>query len=79
MKGPPPQLFLPSWFAREICLMGQLDKTCKYLSVGENGYSCCKLIPEIREKIDELSKTFTAKGDNCPGTPMINPKFIRNN
>lgn len=76
---PPPQLFLPDWFADQICLVGQGKKTCIYLTVGENGFTCAKLIPNASKAINERRKTFTAQGDNCPGTPMINPSTIRGN
>lgn len=79
MKGPPPQLFLPEWFTQTICLIGQGEACCRYLAVGENGHICVKLISSVRRVLDTRQTTFIAKGDNCPGTPMIDPKSIRGN
>lgn len=68
MIAPPPQLFIPEWFARKICLLGHGEKCCKYLTAGQHGFYCAKLDEKLKQQIDMLK--LVAKGDNCPGTPM---------
>ena len=75
----PRQLFLADFFVKDVCRVGQLDKTCKYLTIGENGFVCAKLLPGAKELIDHHKANFIAKGNNCPGIPMLDPKFIRGN
>ena len=75
----PRQLYIEREYAEKVCRIGQFDKTCRYLAVGENGYTCAKLIPAARYLIDAQKETYTAQGDNCPGVPMFDPKHIRGN
>lgn len=54
--------------AKEICKLGQGEKTCRYLVVGEKGFKCGKY-NFVRGAIDERSEagTMNAKGNNCEG------------
>lgn len=42
---------------------------CKYIffSTVENDFCCAKLNDELKNKIDSLSDSMKAQGDNCPG------------
>lgn len=55
-------------YVNKICKIGQLEKCCRYLSLGENGFQCLKFtglayILDVRVK----ENTIIAKGDNCEG------------
>jgi hypothetical protein len=55
-------------YAVEVCKLGQGHGTCRYLTMGRNGWSCEKH-GELRATIDFKVRMgmFTARGDNCPG------------
>ncbi|MFA5599854.1 MAG: hypothetical protein WDA06_04580 [Phenylobacterium sp.] len=52
----------------EICLIGQGNKTCRYIMMGDAGYICIKN-SSIQETIDQnvKDKKMTAIADNCFG------------
>jgi hypothetical protein len=55
-----------------VCKLGQEHLTCRYLTVGPNGFECVKLSGMKRyldKRVEE--KTMTARGDNCPGVTSL--------
>jgi hypothetical protein len=55
-------------WAREVCLIGHGERTCRYITMTANGWSCAKH-SSLRAHLDERvrTKTMGARGDNCPG------------
>lgn len=51
-----------------VCLLGQGDKTCRYLAAGAAGFSCEKHT-DLAETIDRAAERggMKAKGNNCDG------------
>lgn len=76
-----PKLFVEPGYAERVCKRnnkpGDFNKAvvCRYLATGMNGLRCTKLVPELRAKIDAISDSFAAKGDNCPGMRMISEEI----
>jgi hypothetical protein len=76
---------IPDWLclaqahAEEVCKLGQGPATCRYLTLGENGWFCAKLDKKLKGDIDRQQETFMAKGDNCDGIRMISAKLVNNN
>lgn len=53
-------------WAKYICRIGQGHATCRYLTMGINGWSCEKLTP-LAGVLDTRVNTMTAQADNCEG------------
>lgn len=53
---------------RDICLIGQGEKCCRYLAMSPHGWSCEKLTP-ARFVLDDrvAAGSMYARGDNCDG------------
>jgi len=53
---------------KEICLIGQGEITCAYISVGPDGFTCLKgTNQEGQIKRRLLTGELRAQGDNCDG------------
>lgn len=54
---------------KRVCLIGQHEKCCRYLTCNAQGFDCEKHSAELREVIDAkvANGEFTARADNCPG------------
>lgn len=59
---------IPIKILRDTCKVGQGEKCCRYVVVGEHGIVCCKG-SNLGHAIDVRVKEgkMVAKGDNCPG------------
>jgi hypothetical protein len=60
---------IPSDQVDKVCLIGQADRTCKYITIqGERGFVCAKGT-SMGDMLDNLAKNnkITAKSDNCEG------------
>jgi hypothetical protein len=66
-----PRLFLEDEIIFNLCHIGEGEETCRYLVAGAHGYACIKFIPQAKAEVDKIAHTFVAKGDNCPGMPML--------
>lgn len=66
-----PRLFLEDNIVFNICKIGQLEKTCRYVAAGQHGFACLKLMPEAKEKLDKIVEKMIAKGNNCEGIQML--------
>jgi hypothetical protein len=53
-----------------ICKPGQMEKTCRYLLIGMEGWECGKMNPQIKKMLDERVTKMSAQGDNCDGWLM---------
>jgi hypothetical protein len=53
-----------------VCKIGQLEKCCRYLVVGANGWECMKLNELSKKMIDIRVHVMTARSDNCEGKSM---------
>ena len=51
----------------EVCLLGGREKTCRYLTMGQDGFQCVKKEPSLKATLDERGDSMTAQGDNCDG------------
>jgi len=53
---------------KEVCGLGQGEKTCSFLSAGGDGFTCAKGT-SIEDIINQrrTAGTMKAKGDNCQG------------
>jgi len=54
---------------KNVCKIGQKEKTCRYLFAGENGFECGKLNPALKEMQDSrvYMMMLVTEGDNCDG------------
>lgn len=55
-------------YAKLICKIGQGYDCCRYLTMSPEGWSCEKN-GRLKKYLDHrvITKTITARGDNCPG------------
>ena len=74
-----PRLFLEDEIVFNICKIGQLEKTCRYVAAGQHGFTCLKLIDTLKERIDAIVDKMTAKADNCDGYPMLEGHIVGRN
>jgi len=53
---------------RNVCLIAQLERTCRYITTGKNGFACAKGT-SMGDIFDDLAKNnkMIAKSDNCEG------------
>lgn len=56
-------------YIADTCKAGQGPATCRYITMGADGWACAKLLPLLKATIDnKVSRgTMKAQGDNCPG------------
>jgi hypothetical protein len=54
------------YWARHVCKIGQGAATCRYLTVGADGWHCAKADLRLMAQIDARDN-MTAKADNCTG------------
>lgn len=52
---------------KNVCLVGHLEKCCRYILVDNNGIQCAKGDREAKAILDARVQYMTAKGDNCEG------------
>ena len=54
--------------SKDICLIRQGEKTCRYIMFGKKGFACMKNTP-IANMLDGFAKdnSIIAKSDNCGG------------
>lgn len=72
-----PENFDDDW-RKEVCLLGQGESCCRYLTMGADGWGCAKRgSPSMRWTIDNRVKEgkFGAKGDNCDGVYKPGQKY----
>jgi len=50
-----------------VCLLGQGEKCCRYITAQPDGILCGKDTPAIKAALDKNVANMTAKGDNCEG------------
>lgn len=50
---------------KEVCKMGQGEKTCRYIVCGADGFTCGKNGPLYYDLT--FNNQMRAKGDNCNG------------
>lgn len=79
MIRPQAKLFLTKHMVDNLCKLGQMDRTCRYLATGQSGFVCVKLNPSIKAAIDARKNTFIAKGNNCGGILMLNDEAVSRN
>lgn len=53
-------------WVKTVCRPGNGVDTCRYLTVGGDGWSCAKLYPPLQTQIDARTN-MNAKSDNCEG------------
>jgi len=55
-------------WTKAVCKTGQGELTCRYLTMGPNGWSCEKF-GSLREHLDRrvANEEMNARGDNCEG------------
>jgi hypothetical protein len=51
---------------KEVCLIGFMHETCRYVGLGSEGWICIKNA-KIAEQLRVAS--MVARGDNCSGPP----------
>lgn len=60
-----------------VCKLGQREQCCRYLGYSTEGWMCFRIIPALKQMVDERSKEQTMKakgdGDGCEGDP--NPEL----
>jgi len=54
-------------YVMATCKPAQLEKTCRYLLMGPNGWECGKTDPRAKIVIDNRVASMSAKADNCDG------------
>lgn len=52
------------------CKIGQGRACCKYPVMSAQGWTCAKLDPPLKTKIDGVAFRMRAKGDNCEGRDL---------
>ena len=54
--------------AKNICLIGHKNKTCRYVGAGIEGFECLKHT-DLKEYLDKKAKAgnMVAQSDNCEG------------
>lgn len=54
---------------KTVCKMGQGEKCCRYLGMGEHGFECLKKDELHKASIDLkwATESHVAQGDNCDG------------
>lgn len=57
-------------YLKEVCKIGQLEKTCKYIALGSKGFICGKTDSVLSVAIRRM-KDMVAQGDNCAGDPDV--------
>lgn len=51
---------------KSVCKIGQREKCCRYLIMGQDGFECAKET-SLKTTIDLRVNTMNAQGDNCVG------------
>lgn len=54
-------------YVDSVCKIGQGELTCRYITMGSNGFECGKLAPALKAAIDRAADRMGSKGDNCEG------------
>ena len=59
---------IPEVHLKTVCLIGQKEKACKYISLCSRGFVCMKKSP-VKLILDQRAKDgkMTACADNCEG------------
>ncbi len=53
---------------KDTCKMGQGEACCRFLTIGDDGWSCAKLTLLAGHMNPRVAmNTMTARGDNCDG------------
>lgn len=67
-----PEIYLPirlaDGYVREVCKVGQGAACCRYLAIGDKGWSCLKL-DALKGIVDARAEagTMVARSNNCAG------------
>jgi len=57
---------------KDVCLLGQGEKTCAFIVCGADGFECSKgtgIEPHIRLRL--IEGTMKARGNNCEGLDAL--------
>jgi hypothetical protein len=56
-------------YIKEVCKIGKGSECCRYLTCGVNGFTCSKMNPFLKERIDYnvSNGKMIATSDNCDG------------